>query len=104
MTLPRKLSDLFMSVQRPAAASIMTIDASLPPMGIVLVRMSSKTFYIFICLTRFCDTVAHKDAPISRPVLRVDDDSGLEAVPQFLGLLVSLNEQFWTPAHREVAL
>ena len=47
MTLPWMLPDSLMSVQLPAVAS-MTIDASLPPMGIVLVRVSSKTFYIFI--------------------------------------------------------
>ena len=42
--------------------------------------------------------------PISRPVLRVDDDFGIEAVLQFLGLQVSVNDSFWTPANWEVAL
>ena len=40
MTLPRMLPDLLCLVQLPAAASYMTMDASLPPMGIVIVRMS----------------------------------------------------------------
>ena len=55
MTLPRKLTDSFMSAQRPAAAFIMTIDASLPPMGIVLVRVSSKNFYIYLSDQIVCD-------------------------------------------------
>ena len=35
-------------VHLPAAALIMTIDASLPPMGIVLVRMSPRIFFIYL--------------------------------------------------------
>ena len=41
-------------VHLPAAAYIMTIDASCPPLGIVIVRMSPRT-NLFICLTRLCD-------------------------------------------------
>ena len=37
----------------PAAAYIMTIDASCPPLGLVIVRMSPRIF-LFICLTRLC--------------------------------------------------
>ena len=33
----------------PAAALIMTIDASFPPLGIVLVRMSPRNLLYFIC-------------------------------------------------------
>ena len=48
MTLPRKLTDSLMSAQRPAAATIMTIDASFPPLGIVLVRMSPRIYFIYL--------------------------------------------------------
>ena len=48
MTLPRKLSGLFMPAQRPAAASIMTTMHP-PPNGVVLVRMSSWNLLYFIC-------------------------------------------------------
>ena len=41
-------------VHLPAAALIMTIDASFPPLGIVIVRMSPRTI-LFICLTRLRD-------------------------------------------------
>ena len=36
-------------VHLPAAAYIMTIDASFPPLGIVIVRMSPQIF-LLICL------------------------------------------------------
>ena len=35
-------------VHLPAAALIMTIDASFPPLGIVLVRMSPRTYFIYL--------------------------------------------------------
>ena len=35
-------------VHLPAAALIMTIDASFPPLGIVLVRMSPQIFFIYL--------------------------------------------------------
>ena len=35
-------------VHLPAAALIMTIDASFPPLGIVLVRMSPRTNFIYL--------------------------------------------------------
>ena len=41
-------------VHLPAAALIITIDASFPPLGIVIVRMSPRIF-LFICLTRLRD-------------------------------------------------
>ena len=63
----------------PAAALIMTIDASFPPMGIVLVRMSPQT--IFIYLSTDCMTRTHwpKDALIPDLSLEVAD-TGQEAV------------------------
>merc|ERR1711867_58107 len=45
-----------MTAERPAAAYTMTIDASFPPLGIVLVRMSPRIYFIYpsdqILLTR----------------------------------------------------
>ena len=35
-------------VHLPSMALIMTIDASLPPMGIVLVRMSPRNHFIYL--------------------------------------------------------
>ena len=48
MTLPWKLTVSFMTAQQPAAATIMTIDASFPPLGIVLVRMSPQINFIYL--------------------------------------------------------
>ena len=81
-------------------------------MGFVIVRVPSKKSFIFICLTRFCDTSGHKDAPISRPVLsgsvcivKTSDEqvsvwmvTQVQAVLQFLGYRLILNDSFWTPA------
>ena len=53
MTLPRMLQGLLCLVQLPAAASNLSIDASSPHWGCI-VRVSPKTIYIFICLTRLC--------------------------------------------------
>ena len=60
-------------------------------------------------MVRFCDTVAHKDAPISRPVLsgsvcigKVSDDQVIMwmvtrvKVLLFFGYRLSLNDSFWT--------
>ena len=63
----------------PAAAYIMTIDASCPPLGLVIVRMSPRIL-LFICLTRLCDeNLWHKDALIPDLSLEVAD-TGQEAV------------------------
>ena len=88
----------------------------LAPNGLCIVRVPPKKPFIFICLTRFCDTSGHKDAPISRPVLsgsvcivKTSDKqvcmrmvTQVQAVLQFLGLQVSFKRFIWTPATWEV--
>ena len=80
-------------------------------MGFVLVRMSPPKPLYFYLMVRFCDTVAHKDAPISRPVLSgsvcIGKTSGEQVcvwmVAQVLrlsfnnsGYRLFLNDSFWT--------
>ena len=71
-------------------------------MGFVLVRVSFKTFYIYLYRQIDCEPVAIRTRLIP-DLASVDGDTGLEAVLQFLGLQVSFKRFIWTPATWEVA-
>ena len=118
MPLPRMLQDLLYVLCSYLPWPIIIYQCILAPNGLCIVRMSPPILLYFSVLTDYMQHCGHKDAPISRPVLSGSVCIGktsveqvivwmvtqVQAVPQFLGYRLILNDSFWTPAHWGVAL